>query len=60
MHHAWKIWEVRNAYEILENVMGRGSLEVMGIGVRRIFKIDLDSVGYLWDGRTELMTRTSD
>jgi len=51
---------MRNAYKILENVMGRGNLEVMDIGVRRIFKIDLGSVGYLWDGCMELMIRTSD
>jgi len=50
---------MRNAYEILENVMGRGNLEVIGIGGRRIFKID-GSVGNLWDGCMELMTRTSD
>jgi len=51
---------MRNAYKILENVMGRGNLEAIGIGVRRIFKIDLGNVGYLRDGCTELMTRTSD
>jgi len=51
---------MRNAYKILENVVGQDNLEVIGIGVRRIFKTDLGSVGYLWDGCTELMTRMSD
>jgi len=59
MHHAWKRRDMRNAYKILENVMGRGNLEIIGIGGRRIFKVD-GSVGYLLDGCMELMTRTSD
>jgi hypothetical protein len=39
---------------------GRGNLEVIDICVRRIFKIDLGSLGYMWEGCTELMTRMSD
>ena len=40
MRHEKYVWN-------LENMKGRGNLDVIGIGGRRIFKMDLNSVGCL-------------